>query len=339
MGVLLKNVFTLFFIIYLSGCAVVMKSQREEVLPQLCRKKALEFEEKGELHLALFNWKILSELNYGENERIEKKIAELQSEALSKAENHFNKGVVFYKNNSLKAARKEFLIVLRYNPNHKNAYAYLKRKLSGENTVIYKVKEGDTLKDIAGKVYQDQGKDFLIACFTGLDNGKVPAKGTTLILPVLSPELTRRLMDVEKRISEARSYFETNEFEKALNVVCDVLVYDPNNKEAKALANASRYRIGKMLSLKKEYAHSLEMLNQIPPGYEGVEEAIADVTNRMREQAEVHYTKGVKYFVNEQLKKAIEEWEKALALNPGHQKAKESVENAQGLLEKLDQIK
>jgi regulator of sirC expression with transglutaminase-like and TPR domain len=44
--------------------------------------------------------------------------------------------------------------------------------------------------------------------------------------------------------------------------------------------------------------------------------------------AEVHYNTGVKYFVNDQLEKAIREWEQTLTLNPNHPKAHKDIENA-----------
>ena len=44
------------------------------------------------------------------------------------------------------------------------------------------------------------------------------------------------------------------------------------------------------------------------------------------------------HFVNEDLKKAIAEWETALALDPEHPKARKDLENARSLLEKLGNI-
>jgi predicted TPR repeat methyltransferase len=52
-------------------------------------------------------------------------------------------------------------------------------------------------------------------------------------------------------------------------------------------------------------------------------------------RAESHYRSGVKHFLNEELEKAVAEWEKTLALNPEHRKARQDMENAQRLLDKL----
>ncbi len=58
-----------------------------------------------------------------------------------------------------------------------------------------------------------------------------------------------------------------------------------------------------------------------------------------RQLAEVHYINGIKYFTEEKLDKAIQEWEETLKLNPQHPKAKGDMENAVRLLQKLKEIK
>jgi hypothetical protein len=55
----------------------------------------------------------------------------------------------------------------------------------------------------------------------------------------------------------------------------------------------------------------------------------------MKSQAEAHYRNGVKHFINEDLELAIEDWKHALELNPDHPKARQDIENAERLLEKL----
>jgi cytochrome c-type biogenesis protein CcmH/NrfG len=54
--------------------------------------------------------------------------------------------------------------------------------------------------------------------------------------------------------------------------------------------------------------------------------------------AQVHYRNGVKHFINEDLKSAIAEWEIALAYNPNHDKARENIENARRLMQKIEAL-
>lgn len=56
------------------------------------------------------------------------------------------------------------------------------------------------------------------------------------------------------------------------------------------------------------------------------------------EQAEVHYTKGIKHFLAEELDQAIVEWEETLRLNPEHPLAKRDLEKARRLLKNLKRL-
>jgi tetratricopeptide (TPR) repeat protein len=311
---------------------------RMNLLSERYQMKALEYEKSGELQRALFNWKVVAELNPGDRQFAEK-IIDLIAAIESKGEEHFKKGVASYKNGSFEAARKEFLIALRYNPNHKEALDYLKNKLTAESYTVYEVKRGDTLKDIAREVYKDPGKDFLIAYFIDIDTKEKPLPGTSLKLPMLEASLTRRLVDIEKELLKAKNLLRDKDYEKILHIAGKVLEYDPKNKDAADLVNVSYYQIGTRLILDKKYREALNMFNRVAPGYNGVKEAISDVNKIIEKDAEIYYREGVKHFLNEELEEAINEWEKTLVLNPEHQKAKRDIENARGLLEKLKQIK
>lgn len=334
----LLSILLLFTALPFTGCAGPPKGRSLDIfVSKHCQTKALAYEKNSELQLAIYNWRIVSKLS-PEESHFAKRLADLQADSIRLAEKHFKVGVAYVKRNDIKAARKEFLIALRHNPYHKGALDYVKNTLPEIGYVAYVVKAGDSIKDIAHAVYEDSGKDFLISHITGLDAGKRPAQGTTIMLPVLAPGLTRKLMDVEKELSKARALFKLEKYEKVIPFAHKILEYDPKNKEAVDLVNASYFQIGKQFCLKGEYSRSLETFNQITPGYDGVQEAIAEAHGQMKKLAEMHYTIGVKHFVNEELIKAIEEWEKALALNPEHQKAKSEIENARSLLEKLKQI-
>jgi len=55
----------------------------------------------------------------------------------------------------------------------------------------------------------------------------------------------------------------------------------------------------------------------------------------LQEQADIHYAKGIKYFLSEELEKAIKEWEETLRINPNHQNAKRDLRRARNLLKNL----
>jgi tetratricopeptide (TPR) repeat protein len=59
---------------------------------------------------------------------------------------------------------------------------------------------------------------------------------------------------------------------------------------------------------------------------------------KLQDQAEVHYAKGIRHFLAEELDKAIEEWEETLRLNPDHPNAKRDLQKARRMLETLRKI-
>ncbi len=93
------------------------------------------------------------------------------------------------------------------------------------------------------------------------------------------------------------------------------------------------------LTLKLPVLPSISFDKKIPP--QEIASKAPDITKPTRldvslqEQAEIHYAKGMKYFLSEELKKAIEQWEETLRINPNHPHAKRDLERAQNLLKNL----
>ncbi len=102
--------------------------------------------------------------------------------------------------------------------------------------------------------------------------------------------------------------------------------------------NRDLFRKGELLYSQRKYLAALKVFREVDPGFEGVEEAIANVEVVMRMQADVHYKRGVKYFVEDNLALAIQEWEKTLRYDPGHLKAKDYISKSRSLLEKVKAI-
>jgi tetratricopeptide (TPR) repeat protein len=59
---------------------------------------------------------------------------------------------------------------------------------------------------------------------------------------------------------------------------------------------------------------------------------------QLQEQAEVHYVKGIKHFLAEELDEAIVEWEETLRINPNHPNAKRDLQRARNLLKNLRKL-
>jgi tetratricopeptide (TPR) repeat protein len=341
--------------------------------PQQYLDLAMRYEKSGELPRALLCWEVIQAF-HPTDEEARRKIEDLRARMLALAEQHFKQGISYYKNNSIPAARREFSLTLYYNPEHAEALSYLKNRLNEEDYLLYEVKPGDTLREIAKKVYNDQQKDFLIAYFNNLGKDPKLEPKTTLKLPILeipqpkgTAEMKEMPMDPKELLAEpkdskepkeiketketkeareaketremmakAEISFKANKFKETVSITEDILSIDPSNKQARGLTNASYYQIGKTLSAQKKYEEALGQWSRVDPGFRDVSELIVSAKKQL---AEVHYINGIKYYTEEKLDKAVQEWEETLALNPQHPKAKGDIEGALKLLQKLKDIK
>lgn len=344
----------IFLIVVIFGCAApplkpLVEKDPFTLFPERYRARAIEYERNGELRKALQSWEVVSNF-IPTDEEASKKRVDLKARILDIADQHFKKGVSYYEGNSLQAARKEFLIALRYNPEYEEALYYIKQKIGGEDYTLYEVKKGDTLKEIAKKKYNDPQKDFLISYFNNLRRDAKLEPKTILKLPILEltppkkaidteempVDATDMLVDLKEMLGKAHVSFEAKNYQETASLSEKILERDPANKDARNLVNASYYQIGKMLSQRKKYEEALAMFNRIELGHKDVKESIAVAKKQL---ADVHYIKGVKYFTDEELDKAIKEWEITLTLDPHHPKAKKDMENARNLLKRLKEIK
>jgi tetratricopeptide (TPR) repeat protein len=291
---------------------------------------------------------------------------------------------------------------LRYEPDHAGALAYLKDKFSPASSTAYRVVPGDSLKEIASKVYLDPSKAFLIAYFNDLPPTAVPQPGTTLLIPRLkgmavavtrkesaqkAPEAPPEKGKVEpppaaagpetpaettatedsadavlagygeggmdemvltiyeeqedeilQALRQAKSLMGKRDYDSVIPLARLILEKDPANEDAADLVNAAFYQKGADMDRQRKFLESLEMYEEVEPGYRDVDTRIAGVRQAMKTQAEQLYRQGVNYYVNENLAGAIDSWEKTLALDPDHAKAGQDIEKARMLLKKLQAI-
>ena len=332
--------------------------------PQRYLEMAEGYEKAGELRKALLCWEVIQSFQPA-GEEAAKRIADLRARTLALADQHFKQGLVYYKNNSIPAARREFALALYYDPEHSEAMTYLKTKLTEEDETLYEVKPGDTLEEIAKKIYNDPQKDFLIAEMNHLGKDAKLVPKAVLRLPILdvSPPITGETKEVQKEtvmdpkellaepkepketqdyketrvmMAKAELQFKANKFKETADIAEDILSGDPSNKRARELKNASHYQMGKVLSTQKKYEEAIDQLSRVEPGFRDAPELILSAKKKL---ADVHYVKGIKYYTEEKLELAVQEWEETLKLNPQHPKARGDMDNALKLLQRLKEIK
>ncbi len=318
--------------------------------PERYRLKAREDEGKGDLPKALGDWQIVQNFLPTDAEA-RGKIAQLNGQIPAVADRHFQKGLALFQSHAYASARKEFLLILYLKPDHAEAIQYLKQKMAGKDPITYEVKKGDTIKEVARKMYGDPQKDFLIAYFNGLKiNGPIDPP-MILRMPFLDPALTKKTsvppkmaadpiseiaMVTEEILGKARTTYQEGNYQESAALTEKILEFDPANKESHELMNASYYQWGKHLSQEKKYDEALKAFRRVDPRYKDVRIQLA---HSRKQLAEAHYIQGVKFFMEEEIEKAIQEWESTLALEPNHPRAKNDIANSRNLLEKLEKVK
>jgi tetratricopeptide (TPR) repeat protein len=222
-----KHILVLLLMSILVGCAtapspVVVRVEKGEepsadpfqIFSDKYRVRALEHEKKGELHRALLAWKVVCAFRPDDPESLAK-LEQLQERIKDMANTHFRLGLDYLNKGSLQAARKEFLLALACNPEHKEALEYLKTRTTEPDYTTYEVGKGDTIGGIAKKIYGDQRKDFLVVYFNDLGSGDQLRPGTVLKLPVLEPEPKPEAKPEAKREAKPKPVSPPKVYDKA----------------------------------------------------------------------------------------------------------------------------
>jgi len=304
---------------------------------QRLRQQALERERAMELPDALMRWRFILALNPKHAEAAAR-IPVLEDQIKLLAATHFERAVSLYRKKQREDALREFLLVLNYNPDHADALDYVRNKLKPPDWVYYTTVQGDSMKVIAKKAYQDEQKDFLVAAYNNLSRGATITPGMVLQLPIIESDLRKPSVNVGDVLKKAKELLDQGQFSPAIEAAESILVYDPGNAFAREIMNASYYTQAKELATQNKNMEALSMFKNVEPGYRDTREAMAAVQNSLKGVAEEHYKKGVQAFINEQLDSAIAEWEQTLRIFPGHPKAQQDLDNARQLRDRLQQV-
>jgi tetratricopeptide (TPR) repeat protein len=301
------------------------------------RSKALEHENQGDLPKALFSWKIVSRFT-PQDLQASKAVRRLQQRMENEANNHYQKGVQFYRSGSRHSSRREFLMALACNPEHKEALNYLKNRFQKSENIIYVTKEGDTPKSIANTIYGDSRFEYLIAYFSGANILEAVRPGLSLNLPVIENPPPPKQPYSKKSVKKATVLFNQGNYTEAITEAECILGQDPTDKKAYQILNESCYKLGVELFRKKQYEDAKEVFDDLGEDYKNVKQMLAYIQKHSDNLAETHYQKGVNLFLADKYEDAIKQWEETLRLNPKHKKAKRELKKTRNLLKKLKNV-
>jgi tetratricopeptide (TPR) repeat protein len=151
-------------------------------------------EKAGDLRRALLYRKVVRGFAH-EHAEAGKRVERLERKIRAQADRHYRAALALEESGETAKALREFLAVLVLDPDHEAALRRVKNGRNGKNgkngkngvaekeSRSWTVREGDTLRKIAGEAYRDPEKDFLIAYFNHLPAGAPLTVGAELLLP------------------------------------------------------------------------------------------------------------------------------------------------------------
>jgi tetratricopeptide (TPR) repeat protein len=149
--------------------------------------KAQESEAKGDFVEALEQYKLLLTVD-PENQLAQDKSTQIGQKIKRLAENHYQSGLVYYRNGRYSLARQEFLIVLRYDPEHRQAKKMLTTQRELEQTdryILHTIQPGESLSTLSKQYYGDYKKFHLIAQYNELEDATKVRVGQLIKVPVI----------------------------------------------------------------------------------------------------------------------------------------------------------
>jgi len=181
-------------------------------------------------------------------------------------------------------------------------------------------------------------QDLQIPSETSLPDVETPSQEITKEAQQMAAVTANYETETVKKnlLNKARKLFESKKYPESISLAENILEQDAENADATDLVNASYYQMGKATSDQKDYETAIKYYSLVDPGYKDVNQLKTGIEVKL---AENHYLQGVKYFLKENIEKAIHEWEITVALNPDHNKAKLDMEQAKKILRRVKEIK
>ncbi|MBT8491136.1 MAG: LysM peptidoglycan-binding domain-containing protein [Deltaproteobacteria bacterium] len=171
-------------LIMIGGCAnLLTRSPEDQYLA-----KAKKYEKKGNMVDALEQYKLVLTVNPA-NQAAKEKSTKIEGKLKIQADKHYHKGLIYHRKGQYKKARKEFLISLRYNPEHSGSKRMMlvskKEVEQAKRYILHTVQPGESISRLADRYYGDHMKFHLIAEYNELEDATSVKVGKQIKIPVI----------------------------------------------------------------------------------------------------------------------------------------------------------
>ena len=299
--------------------------------------KAAAYEAADEIQLALLCWRSILDFDPAHLEAKANR-KRLEDIAAERARSSYLAGKAALDQAHPKDARRALLLTLRLDPHFEDARQHLHQFMNPPVFKWYRLQPGESLADLSRKVYRTPDGAELIAFVNDLPINAELLTARMLKIPVLAARPPYQTQKTAHDLARARTLSKAGRHEKVLVITERLRRANPKLREAVQLENKSRFVLGQRLYQQQQYLQASQMLDGIRGSYPGLEALRAALGVQMKRQAEVYYRDGVRYFLNDELERAVETWRLVLALDPAHEEAAASIREAETLLQKLKTV-
>lgn len=264
------------------------------------------------------------------NSSAQKRLKDLQPRLSSYLEQLFRQGVISFKQNEVKRAQRIFEEILYVDRTHAGAAAYLAKidsmSTNAANDYFYR-----GLGYYRQKNLPRAQQEFREALYLAPNH-----KQAREYLNRVEREIETNRLQVERLLSEARSYEQKKQYVKAHSNYRRILEIEPGHQEARRKMEALKGQIRLVVEDKFQRAKNLFLRNDnqaaiaafkeilaIDPDHAASKSYLKRATQRIEALAEQHYQRSLNFFQQKNWDMVIQECNLALALNPNHSAAEE----------------
>lgn len=300
-------------------------------------EKAAAHEMADEIQLALLCWRRILEFEPDHPDALANR-KRLKDVAAERARSSFQSAEDTLSPKRPKDARRALLLTLRLDPQFDDARQRLDEFMNPPVVKWHHLKPGETLVDLSNQYYSTPAGADLIAFVNDIPVDEEALSPRKLKIPVLAARPPYENHKQDQDLARARELSQAGRHEEVLVITERLLRANPKLRQAVVLQNNSLIILGRRFYRQQQYLEAKQMLDKISGPHEGLPALRAALEAKMKQQAEIYYRDGVKFFLNDELQRAVDAWRLALALNPEHQEAAGSIREAEILLQKLKTV-
>jgi len=285
------------------------------------------------------------------NRKARQGILKMNKQLESLADRFYLKSMALYKKGKYSEATQSLLVALRFWPGHVKARQALTagRKLNIQNYTWHTIKKGETLSIISKNFYGDVKQSGILARVNHIKDAVLIRVGMKLKIPELkghpfvnqkktrNPELLTDPITMYKNLGI--EFFKNQQFENAVLEFKKVLSADPTDKDSIAYIAKAYYHLGSTAYTQKKFLSAINHFQKALTFDRKCSACDNKILQSRDNYKELHYKAGMKFFDEQNLKRAVLEWNLVQKMDPEYKKVTQLLNKAKTIQKNIEAIR